>query len=322
VDSGTPGLVDIVREFLAVERALGRLLDRYRWGELRFEEVQALVSDTEESPLFRLKERCHALFRTGSSRSRTVRHREVLFDLAVGSLFHEAMKFRENFYQREVYGPRVRALLGEAGREAEALFREFERILGAVSERLDEGLHETSALLLRTRDQLRVMLAEHPDDGHVARFLIERRDPVEQVFAEDLDALLTEVYGDPAAGYALAGRSYLVSGYYREAEAALHEAAQRGGDRAALEPALAYARGMAAYLASDYRETVAQLARWADPAGKPEPRLLEIAHTAVSKIGDLAQGPEHAATVRAARDLQEQLARLRQGSAQPGPVAR
>ena len=65
--------------------------------------------------------------------------REALFDLAVGSLFHEAMKFRENFYQREVYGPRVRALRTESGAENEALFREFEKILAAVAQRLDEG---------------------------------------------------------------------------------------------------------------------------------------------------------------------------------------
>ena len=48
------------------------------------------------------------------------RRREVLFDLAVGSLFHEAMKFRENFYQREVYGPRVRALRDAARAEGAA----------------------------------------------------------------------------------------------------------------------------------------------------------------------------------------------------------
>ena len=74
-------------------------------------------------------------------------HREALFDLAVGSLFHEAMKLRENLYQREVYGPRVRALRSDAGEENEALFDEFEKMLGAVAQRLDEGLRESETLL-------------------------------------------------------------------------------------------------------------------------------------------------------------------------------
>ena len=110
--------------------------------------------------------------------------REALFDLAVGSLFHEAMKFRENFYQREVYGPRVRALRTESGGENAALFHEFEKILSAVAQRLEEGLHESEALLVRTREQLALLLAEHRSNGFVARCLIENRADVEDVFED------------------------------------------------------------------------------------------------------------------------------------------
>ncbi len=308
--SSTPGLVDIVREFLAVERAVTGLLSHYRTAELRFEEVQDLVSDSEESALFRLKERCHALFRQGPGLDRPVRHREVLFDLAVGSLFHEAMKFRENFYQREVYGPRVRALRDEAGEEAESLFQEFEKIQGAVSERLDEGVHETEALLARTREQLVVLLADAAD-GQVARYLIERRELVEQVFVDGLDALLARLYGDTAAGLAIAGRSYLRSGYYGEAEAALVAAVESGGDGDALEPAIAYARGMGAYLDSNYGESVSELARWAENVSKPDSTLLDLATAAMSKVEDLVQGEHRPATVAAARSLLELMADLR-----------
>ncbi|GAG25313.1 unnamed protein product, partial [marine sediment metagenome] len=106
----TPGLVDIVRDFLVVDQAMRSLLERYRSGTLRFEEVRDGIAADEGSALFRLKERCHALFRLGKGAPHVARPREVLFDLAVGSLFHETMKVRENFYQREIYGPRVRAL--------------------------------------------------------------------------------------------------------------------------------------------------------------------------------------------------------------------
>jgi hypothetical protein len=314
VTSSTPSLVDIVREFLSVDAAVTRLVGRYRSGDLRFEEVQVLYADTEQSALFRLKERCHALFRQSSGRPRLVQHREVLFDLAVGSLFHEAMKFRENFYQREVYGPRVRALRGEAGEEAEALFQEFEKIQAAVSERLEEGVLETVALLDRTREQLEVLMAD-ASDGQVTRFLLERRELVEQVFADGLDALLARVHGSPAAGYALAGQSYLVAGYYPEADKALGEAAARGGDALALEPAIAYARGMAAYLRSDYAESIALLARWADGSTKPAPSLLDLASAALSKVDDLAQGEEREATVREARTLLTRLGSLREHAA-------
>ena len=131
------GLVDIVREFLLAHRLLRRLFERQRSGGLRFDELQALAGDTEASVLFRLKERCHALFRAGVFGDDVPR--VALFDLAVGSLFHEAMKLRENLYQLEVYAPKVEAARREAESGSEGLFEEFERILAASRERLAEA---------------------------------------------------------------------------------------------------------------------------------------------------------------------------------------
>lgn len=292
---------------MEVHRALGRIFTRYRRGELRFEEVQQLFSDDEGSPLFRLKERCHALFRSDADAVDHERHWEVLFDLAVGSLFHEAMKFRESFYQREVYGPRVRALREEAGAEAESLFREFEKILATVSIRLEEGLAETEELLARTAEQLVVLAGQHRAHGHLARFLIERSGETEAVFGMDSDTLLTAIYGEPAEGYALAGRSYLKSGYYEESDQAFGEAIDRGGDRRALEPASCYARGMAAYLRGDYGSSVEQLTVWADTDPKPGVAMTELAAGALSKIDNLAVGDDKEAVVDAATKLATRL---------------
>lgn len=306
----TAGLVDILRDFLAVDAAIRGLLDRYRRGELRFGEIQELFADDEASPLFRLKERCHLLFRSGAEAAR-VHPREVLFDLAVGSLFHEAMKFRESFYQHAVYGPRVRALREEAGSEGAALFEEFERIFAMASERLEEGVAETEALLERTREQLPVLLAQHPENGHVVRFLVERRRDIESVFGESLDALLARIHGDAASGYALAGRSYLASGYYAEAKAALDEAIARGGERARLEPDRVYARGMTAYLRGDYAESIVQLERWLASDGPWDPRWVDVASSAIAKIDELIEGPGRQQTLETAHALGDRLAALR-----------
>jgi len=290
---------------------MGQIFERYRRSELEFDEVQVLFSDAEESPLFRLKERCHTLFRSDSGTGRLTRHREVLFDVAVGSLFHEAMKFRESFYQREVYGPRVQALREDAGEEADAVFLEFEKILSTVSERLEEGLAETQELLARTREQLVVLVAEHRENGHLARFLIERSDEVAQVFVQELDDLLTTIYGKPAAAYSLAGRSYLHSGYYAEAESALRRAIESGGDREVLEPASVYARGMAAFLRGDYAVSVELLGRWADTEKRPEAAMSDLAAGAAAKIDQLAEGENREQVTDAAKALVGRLGELR-----------
>ncbi len=301
------GLVEILREFLAVDVALRDLVSRYRGGELAWEEVRDLVNDTEGSSLYRLKERSHTLFRAENGNARQVRHREVLFDLAIGSLFHEAMKFRENYYQREVYGPRVRALRKEAGAEAVALFAEFEKILETGSERLEESVSETHALLERSREQLVDLLAQHGADGYVARHLIENRELAERVFGRDLDALFEALFGEPAVAWAEAGRSYVVSGYFEESRAALLGAIERGADAGSVEPWIDYADGMAAYVRGEYGRCVEHLTRWSGARVGEDAPLVTQACAALTRIGSLVEGETRDALVRDADAVVETL---------------
>jgi tetratricopeptide (TPR) repeat protein len=303
------GLVDIAREFLVAHQLTRRLFARYRRGELTFEEVDQLVKDGDESVLFRLKERCHALFRArGGPRTALGIPREALFDLAVGSLFHEAMKFRENFYQRAVYGPKVRELRSQSGPEAEELFREFEKILEAAAVRLDEALQETEALLGQTASQFAMLLQAHAGNGLVTRYLLENHSLVEEVFGQDLDAFLSRVYGDAAQAYAEAAWSYLGSGYFSKARAAIDQALERDPDRADLRRLGAYADGMAAYLDGRYREALEHLERWvgAEP-GAEESDLASLAHAALGHVPHLVSEAERAAITPAAARLAERL---------------
>lgn len=284
-----PGTVEIIRDFLEAHDLTRALFDRNQNGELRFEQLAELIGDDERSVLYCLKERCHALFRPGPGDAGVPSHHEALVDLAVGSLFHEAMKFRENFYQREVYGPRVRELRShaETGRDAKALFDEFEKILGGVSSRLEEGRQEVEALLAQTAEQLLLLLAAHPGSGLVTRHLRERKVQASQVFGRDFDELLALIHGSAAGGHAAAGSSYLGSGYYEAAIEAYEAAVERGGAREEIEPRIAYARGMSAYLARDYTECVSQLRRWAESRGDDPPTIVRLASEALSRIDQL-----------------------------------
>jgi tetratricopeptide (TPR) repeat protein len=304
------GLVDIVREFLTVHPLLRRLFEAQRRHQLRFEDVQALAGDTEASPLFRLKERCHALFRAGELRG------DALFDLAVGSLFHETMKLRENLYQLEVYAPKVDAARAHAEPGSEALFEEFGRILEASLARLVEAAAECEALLEQTRRQFRALLATHRENGLVVRYLIENQALAEEVLAEPLDGFFTAVHRDPARAWALASRSYLESGYFEEARRSLDAALARDAKRADLRRLAAYADGMSAYQRGRYGDALEHLERWArDGVPAEEERFRALAHTAVEKLPPLVEDTERAALGERAQTLARALAR----GADPGP---
>jgi hypothetical protein len=305
-------LVDILRAFLLADQSMRRIFARYREGALSFDEVQRLVGDDERSVLFRLKERCHALFRGGERVPSLATQREALFDLAVGSLFHEAMKFRENLYQRTVYGPKVRALRSQSGGDAEGIFEEFERILAAAAVRLDEALHETEALLVHTRAQFRALLAVHSENGLVARFLVEGRALVEEVLGDELDDVLASIHGTAVAGYAQAARSYLHSGFFGPARRTLGEALARDPSRSDLAPLAAYAEGMDRYVAGEHAAALERLTAWVDAElVSEEPVLCDLAYAAVRQIAqsarDTASGAEDSGVAQGATRLAERL---------------
>lgn len=301
------GLVDIAREFLLAHRELRRLFEHHRLGTLRWEEVQRLVGDDEASVLFRLKERSHALFRGGPAGDELPR--VALFDLAVGSLFHEAMKLRENFYQLEVYAPKVEAARADAEPGSEALFDEFARILRASRARLEEALVESESLLEQTRRQFAVLLAANPQNGLVARYLLENASLVEEVLGEPLDALFAAIHGEAAGGYALAAHSYLVSGYFDEARHALAEASARDPDRADLRSEVAYADGMSAWLRGAYEEALEHLEGWAaQPARAGDAPFRALALAAVARLGQLVEGDRAQSLTQRAAALSQALA--------------
>jgi len=213
------------------------------------------------------------------------------------------MKLRENLYQREIYGPRVRALRPEAGAESKALFDEFEKMLVDVELRLEEGLREVEILFEQTGEQLRILLTEYAGDGFTARFLTERESAIDLVFGRSLHALFEEIYGSASAGFERAGRSYLSSGYFEPAVRCFESASHLGASEGTMMRMREYALGMQAYVARDYANCVRHLSVWADAAGEERRELLPLALDAVSRIGQLAEGDDREVVARDAEAL-------------------
>lgn len=315
-------LVDIVRDFIVVHQRFGDLFERFRDGSLHFEEVRHLVADSDSSVLFRLKERAHGLFRDRDP-DEPLRRGEALFDLAVGSLFHEALKFRENLYQIEVYGPKVQALRKDVGDDADDLVAEFEKILRAASDRLGESLRETETILGQTRKQLLALLADAMDRGPtdpvaglVTRFLLEEREQVEAVYTEGLGELLARVHDGVPSAYLCAIRSHLASAHFEEAAQLIGEARKlddSDAESTSLGHLEAYALGMKAYLDGDYAESVARITVWLE-APDLAPVHVDLVTAAMSRLPSLVD-PEDDALLR---DAQAIVSKLNAAAQTPG----
>ena len=127
-------VMEIVRSFLLVYLAFRRLREEYQKGSLRFSDLARFVDDRGQSTLFTLKENCHSLFRRSDE---GVSEKEQVFDLLVGTLFHLAMKLREDLYQLEFHGPKVTRLSEkkEGHPDPKGLVRQFQELISRSLQR-------------------------------------------------------------------------------------------------------------------------------------------------------------------------------------------
>lgn len=251
-------LAQIVRAFLDACVQAGEVEEHLRSDSLEFARVEQLVGEAEDAVLYRLKEDCHALFRSDQGRPANELAAEELFDLAVGALFHEAMKFREGFYVTRRYGPRLERM--RAGDGSSPLLDTFHAVLESGRRRVGESAAELRSLLRETREQLLILLRQGGASGAVARALVEDPARSEQVFGSDLRELLIEIFGDEELAYSRALDDLLDNGHFEEALRLLDRAELR--DRPSLRSSHPYASGMASYYRGRFEESVASFERW------------------------------------------------------------
>jgi tetratricopeptide (TPR) repeat protein len=250
----------MVRRLLLAEVAFQEIFKKYKEGKLRFTDIGNWVDDRGQSLLYNLKEQSHSLFRVGMKGP--IRSSEWLLDLVIGSIFHEAMKLRENIYQMEVYRPRYlqfKTKIGKTAHEYERDYlQQFERIISRAEQGVKEGMEETRSFFKDAVEQLIDFFKKNSENPYLVRFLLEHQ------------PLLQRVYGDRKAkeifplmfkkglleAYSLAGRSYLQSGHYDLASLYFSKALKMEPSDHELQFFMNFSLGMKAYYKNSYLKTM------------------------------------------------------------------
>ncbi len=209
-------ILDIVRGLLLSEVAFQEIFKKYKEGCLRFSDIGVWIDDKGQSLLYNLKEQCHSLFRNKGKKP--VYKNEGLLDLVIGSIFHEAMKLRENIYQMEVYRPKYlqyKSKVGKSDYEKDYL-QQFERIILKTKRGVVEGMEETRSLFQDAMAQLIDLFKEGANNTILVRFLLENLTLLQKVYGskkakEIFDLMFKKGFLD---AYQLAGQSYLQSEHY------------------------------------------------------------------------------------------------------------
>lgn len=259
----------IVRDFMEAYVLFGEIGQRLRAGNLEFSWIKRLVEESDEqSALYRLKEECHALFRFDTQRDEEDDlQAEELFDLAVGALFHESMKFREGYYLTITYGPKLERMVQE-GAASGPLVEAFRRVFEAGRTRMLESELEVAELFDETRDQLMVLLKNMSGSGAIARVLVSDPPRTEQVFGVASAPLLETIFGSTGAGYRLAIENLVESGHFGEADRLFRHADAQEAEPELCEVGLSFALGMQHFYDGDSARAVQLLSDWLEAGAR------------------------------------------------------
>ncbi|MEW6218956.1 MAG: hypothetical protein AB1634_05390 [Thermodesulfobacteriota bacterium] len=206
---------NLVQGFVRAKGRFDRLYQVFRTdGALAFAELAAWVGrEGRKGPLWVLKDLGHQLWRQPGAEADSP---ASLLDWLLGSIFHEAMKLKENLYMVEVYGPKMDALVASAAGLLSPV--ECRELLHRTGLELDQQMDLLGRLFGRASYLLRALLPSLADNPLVIRFLLENREAVEALWGESLTAILADLF--PAGieqAYLIAADSYRRGHWYEEA---------------------------------------------------------------------------------------------------------
>ena len=256
-------ILEMVRGLLLSEVAFREIHKKYKERNLRFSDIGNWIDDKRQGLLYNLKEQCHSIFRYMGKGP--LHKNEWLLDLAIGSIFHEAMKLRESIYQLEVYRPKYLQYKLKAGKSAyeRDYLQQFERIISRAEQGVADGMEETRSLFQDATAQLIDFFKGSARNAFLVRFLLEHL------------ALLRKVYGSRGAkrifdamfekgvldAYSLAGRSYLQSEHYDLSALYFSKALKFDPRHSDLQFFLNFSLGMDAYYNNAYSKALSYFSK-------------------------------------------------------------
>jgi hypothetical protein len=186
-------------------------------------------TETDKGPLWKLKEQSHRLYRNNRI---TISLYENLFDWVVGSIFHEAMKLKEDTYQIESYKPLLEMALKDESTSAEIsrIVHEYYAIIDRANVSLKEEIDSIDELFTKGLLHLRLLICTYKSNALLLRFLVDNKKITESMLGHgSLQEVLLEMF--PAGvheAYILMSENCMKNGWYNQAQKYLKNAMVTG----------------------------------------------------------------------------------------------
>ncbi len=184
-----------------------------------------LGQETNQGRLWRLKDTSHLVFRSSPDMPLSGRS----LDWALGYLFHECMKLKEDAYQLTNYLPWFDSLDPSArlSTEEALIGHDLKTIAAQTAHSIHREMQLIKSVLHLCRRLFIAYLPQHRDNPLLARFIYAQMDHVSAVFGQQYQILIRAVYGtDQSTLIRLAAISFQQGGWAEEAQQALNDLAR------------------------------------------------------------------------------------------------
>jgi tetratricopeptide (TPR) repeat protein len=276
-------LVEVVRQYLLATIHFRQLYDQYQTGLPHFSDWAKFADDRGESILFDLKETAQGLFQPNAF---LISEKEQIFDLTIRSIFHLAMKMREDLYQLEMFAPKYSALSkrDSSSAEQEQLIHKFQGLISRAETSFREGMEEIRELARDSFRQFKDLLAEYRENGLLLRFFIEEPVLIQKALGQDsFEEYLQILSGkDEAEAYRIAGESYFESAFYDRALRAFSRALEKNPDDDNLQFKIYISKGMEQFYSFALPEALQSFEKCLLLHGKVE--IVEIYRAMIRKV--------------------------------------
>jgi len=149
-----------------------------------------------------------------------------MFDWMIGTLFHEAMKLKENLYVLMHYRPAYSSLYFPANGSDDS-DENCPSFFNEITDEINRGLRRIRCLYDKTMNALQAIVTQEKDNALLIRYILDEKkaDPEKWSAKNGLGTLLEKLFPRGIhEAYLIAGESYLEGSWYTEAKNAFEEA--------------------------------------------------------------------------------------------------
>jgi hypothetical protein len=172
-------------------------------------------TEMEKGQLWLLRDLCLQIWPEGGPEQNI---EDSLIEWLIGSIFHEAVKLKEDVHILNSYGSSA-FWHGGTVPSSSRLTRIIDRkgLVRRVAVDVMRQMEQLALLFGQASNMLRTMLPVLSGNILLVRFLVEREDIVEDLWGEELSSVFQDMFRQPSHGFCAAGKSYMSGQWYTRA---------------------------------------------------------------------------------------------------------